>query len=523
MQVFFGRNNKKDWRRQGSAGILALLTMLVLGALGAAYVVMSSTEVNTGAVYRDGVAAQYLAEAGARWAALQIKNNVGTIVADTNSASGATYSSGSIATSPTAGSYSATIRRDPAYPSDANRRQVTVVGTVGQAKRKVVFSLQMGSGGGPFRYAGYSGNNMILDGTIAGTGIIGALHNADIHSTNSINAARVYAESVTGRERDDPPFAFQSPPTETLVFSLPAMPVSFDINNADYQQYLTGATTRAVSQVSSGTTTWSDKNYINGNFQVSSSGTLSMTGANSAIYVNGNFAVLNNCIINASGNLAIIANGTIALDPGKINVPAGSMLTLYAKSGVTVKSGATITGNTTIISPGTVAFSGDGKIIVGNGGVINVYTQQNFTASGGMSFRTGDAATQNAAITVMSAKNISITGGTPFNPGNNGTVKLYAAGTFSLSGGSALGGYGLVMAGDTGSSSIRLTGGSSASKTVFISAGDIYSASVQSGSLIAAKDLEISWGSTATFSQNVLDAIGLQVSSSFTMSQWNNQ
>jgi hypothetical protein len=102
-------------------------------------------------------------------------------------------------------------------------------------------------------------------------------------------------------------------------------------------------------------------------------------------------------------------------------------------------------------------------------------------------------------------------------------VKLYAAGTFSLSGGSSIGGNGLVMAGDTGSNSIRLEGGSGAQKVVFISAGNIYSASVQSGSLIAAKDLEISWGSTATFNQTVLDAIGLAVASSFTMSAWNNQ
>ena len=516
MQVFFGRNNKKDWRRQGSAGILALLTMLVLGALGAAYVVMSSTEVNTGAVYRDGVAAQYLAEAGARWAALQIKNNVGTIVADTNSASGATYSSGSIATSPTAGSYSATIRRDPAYPSDANRRQVTVVGTVGQAKRKVVYSLLLGTGGSlPLQYGAFSGATLTLAGAV--TGDIGAVTRADVtrwgYTPDIVSAKIKYAgqAEISG-----------TPPAEQVLFTLPAMPVSFDINDASYQQYRTSATTRAGGNLNNATVTWNGNHYIDGALALTGS-TVLTTGADAGIYVNGNFAIHSNNTINASGNLAIIANGTITLDPGKINVPAGSMLTLYAKSGVTVKSGATITGNTTIISPGTVAFSGDGKIIVGNGGIINVYTQQNFTASGGMSFRTGDAATQNAAITVMSAKNISITGGTPFNPGNNGTVKLYAAGTFSLSGGSALGGYGLVMAGDTGSSSISLTGGSSASKTVFISAGDIYSASVQSGSLIAAKDLEISWGSTATFSQNVLDAIGLQVSSSFTMSQWYNQ
>ena len=64
----------KLWLRQGSAGILALISMALLGVLGMAYVAMSSSEVSTGAQYRDGVAAQYLAEAGGRWAAIQLKN-----------------------------------------------------------------------------------------------------------------------------------------------------------------------------------------------------------------------------------------------------------------------------------------------------------------------------------------------------------------------------------------------------------------------------------------------------------------
>jgi len=514
--MFTNRIREGNLRCKGSAGILALLTMAILGALGAAYVAISSSEVSTGAVYRDGVSAQYLAEAGSRWAALQVKNKVGTVVTDSNTATGATYSSGALGTSPSGGSYTVTIRRDPANPNDSNRRQVSVVGTVGPAKRKIVYAIVMASGGGlPLQYGAFSGRNLTMAGEVVGE--IGAVTRADVTRwgyTPAIKSAKIkYAgqAEITG-----------TPPSEQVLFTLPVMPVSFDINDASYQQYRTGATSRASGNLNNTTATWNGNNYIDGALSLTGS-TVLTTGANAGIYVNGNFAIHNNNTINASGNLAIVANGTISLDPGKINIPAGSMLTLYAKNGVSVTSGATITGNTTIISPGTVTFSGDGKIIVGNGGIINVYTQQNLSASGGMSFRTNNAATESAAITVMSSKNISITGGTPFNSGNNGTVKLYAAGTFSLSGGSSIGGNGLVMAGDTGSNSIRLEGGSGAQKVVFISAGNIYSASVQSGSLIAAKDLEISWGSTATFNQTVLDAIGLAVSSSFTMSAWNNQ
>lgn len=56
----------RQWLQQGSAGILAMISMALLGVLGTAYVAMSSSEVSTGAQYRDGVAAQYLAEAGGR-------------------------------------------------------------------------------------------------------------------------------------------------------------------------------------------------------------------------------------------------------------------------------------------------------------------------------------------------------------------------------------------------------------------------------------------------------------------------
>jgi hypothetical protein len=502
-----------------------MISMALLGVLGTAYVAMSSSEVSTGAQYRDGATAQYLAEAGGRWAAIQLKNKVTAIVDASNTAAGVTYNSGAIGTTPTAGSYTVTIRRNPATPTDAERRQVAVTGTVGQANRRVVFTVTLGGENAyPVKYASFGGGNVRLAGTIVGD--LGASDVAILnwgYSVTNIDAAQIKypnGTTVTGTAA-----------TGAVTVVLPPMPVSFDINDASYQQYLSGATTRATNgkikgintlSLTSGTTSWSGNNYINGDFQVSSSATLSMTGAASAIYVNGNFSVLNNCTINAAGNLAIVVNGSALLDPGKINLPAGSMLTLYAKNGVTVTSGSTITGNTTLISPGVVSFSGDGKIIVGNNGIINVYTQQNFTATSGMSFRVSNPSTESAAFTIMSSQNISISGGTPFNPGVNGTVKMYAGGTFTMSGGATIGGNGLVMAADTSASSISLTGGSSAANTVFISAGDIYSASTTTGALLAANNVFIDYGSTATFSQSVLDAVGLSASV-YSMSQWNNQ
>ncbi len=474
---------------------------------------LSSTEVNTGAQYRSGVTAQYLAESGARWAAIQLKNDVSAVVDATDSLVGATYGPIAIGTQPAGGSYSVIIRRNPDFPADSSRRQVVATGTVGRAIRQIVYVTTLGGGGLPLKYAAFSGNNLTVAGTINGD--VGAKKNVTLkwgYSTGPIKATQIkYPNNTTSAG---------TPPSETLEFALPAMPVSFDINNVNYQQYLSAATNRASGNLNNAVTTWPNNNYINGNLALTGSTILSTTG-NAGIYVNGNFAIHSNCTINAAGDLAIIVNGTITLDPGQINVAAGKTLTLYAKNGVTATSGAKITGNTTIVSPGAVSFSGGSKITIVDGGVINVYTQQNFTSSGGMYFGTANPTIQNGTITVMSSANIRVTGGVPFNPGTNGTVKLYAGGTFSLSGGSSLAGFGLVMTGDTGSNSIKLDGGSSAKNTVFLSSGGLYS-SIVSGPVYAKKDMELDYGANVYYDETIFSMVGLNAGGEFAMSPWNN-
>lgn len=59
----------------GSASVLALVAILFLGVLGSSFIGLSSTEVNMAANYRDGIAAQYLAEAGARRAIVELSKN----------------------------------------------------------------------------------------------------------------------------------------------------------------------------------------------------------------------------------------------------------------------------------------------------------------------------------------------------------------------------------------------------------------------------------------------------------------
>ena len=500
------------WPRRGAIGIVSLLAMMVLGTIGAGLIMMTSTEVNTGAQYRDGVAAQYIAEAGARWAAIQLKNKVGTFISDTDSSAGKTYPAVTLGNAPTAGSYSVTIRRDPAYPADSNRRQVVTTATVNSAQRQVDYAVALGGGGLPTQLSGFGQNTILLAGTVEG----------DIGAANTVTLKYGYsAGTISAKTIVNPDGTTKSgtPPSGQVVATIPTAPVSFDINDASYQQFRSGATTQTPI-LNNATTTWSGNNYINTNFQIKGSTVLTTT-ANAGIYANGDISIQNNCTINALGNLTIVSNGAISLSPGKINVAAGSTLTLYAKNGITMDSGSVITGNTTMISPQTVNVTGGSSVIVGNGGVINVYTQANFTASSGMAFKTTSAG-NSAAITVISSGNISVTGGSPFNAGTNGTVKLYSAGTFAMSGGASIVGYGQVTAGDTGANSIRVTGGSDASNTVFISAGSVYS-SAATGPVYAQGSITFDYGADAHYNAAMFPILGIPTSGSFSISSWSKQ
>lgn len=67
---------RHDWlldRQAGSAGLLALLLMTLLLVLGGALIALSSTEMDISRDYRNGIAAEYLAEAGVQWAIVKLK------------------------------------------------------------------------------------------------------------------------------------------------------------------------------------------------------------------------------------------------------------------------------------------------------------------------------------------------------------------------------------------------------------------------------------------------------------------
>lgn len=121
----------------GSVGIMAVLIMAFLGLLGGAFVKISTTELNTAAHYRDGVAAEYLAEAGVKHAIAALTSNntyIGTLTPNQAKNSGAT-----------AGLYSTKVE------GTGNTRTITSTGKVlasGASRQlKFVVSLQPGEDG----------------------------------------------------------------------------------------------------------------------------------------------------------------------------------------------------------------------------------------------------------------------------------------------------------------------------------------------------------------------------------------
>lgn len=129
---------------RGSASILALLTMMLLLALGGTMLAVSSAEVRTAAAFRDGIAAQYAAEAGAKRALLAISTNNGALpgpIKDQPLGPGIT------------GTYSATVKEQ------GINRVITATGTVNNASRQVIMEISPET---VYDFAAYSNENMTL-------------------------------------------------------------------------------------------------------------------------------------------------------------------------------------------------------------------------------------------------------------------------------------------------------------------------------------------------------------------------
>lgn len=156
--------------RQGAASIAAIFVMLILMVIGSGFVFLSLTDITMTNSYRDGVMAQYLAEAGVKQAIGELRHSaIGEWSGETRDFAVGTYE----------------VRPVENQGID---RIITSTGTVHKAARTVVVTATTES---PYKYVAYSGGNMILSGVII-EGDIGSNKNITVSGgtiTGSINAA----------------------------------------------------------------------------------------------------------------------------------------------------------------------------------------------------------------------------------------------------------------------------------------------------------------------------------------------
>lgn len=152
--------------QRGAAAMLAIIAIAFLTIIGSGFVFLSSTDVRTAASYRNGVMAQYLAEAGAKRAVSEIrKSATGEWAGETRDFDIGRYQVESV------------IVRGV-------NREIISTGIVNNAARKVKLTVSSDS---PYNYVAYSGESLNLAGIII-KGNVGS--NADVHITGGVILAQ---------------------------------------------------------------------------------------------------------------------------------------------------------------------------------------------------------------------------------------------------------------------------------------------------------------------------------------------
>lgn len=123
---------------RGSVAILGLIAMMLLGVMVAGMVTLSNIDAAIAANQRDGVAAQYLAEAGAQWAIANLKTDKDFISKTEKQKDITTYTIDEKGS--TLGSYTVTTELAPII-LNKNQRLITSIGTVNKAKRQITVQI----------------------------------------------------------------------------------------------------------------------------------------------------------------------------------------------------------------------------------------------------------------------------------------------------------------------------------------------------------------------------------------------
>lgn len=123
---------------RGSVAVLGLIALMLLGVMGAGMMALSNVDIAIAENHRDGVAAQYLAEAGAQWAIAKLKTDKDFISQTETQINVTTYSIDG--TPYTLGSYTVTTKHDPKMLNE-NQRLITSIGSINKAKRQITVQV----------------------------------------------------------------------------------------------------------------------------------------------------------------------------------------------------------------------------------------------------------------------------------------------------------------------------------------------------------------------------------------------
>ena len=327
------------WYNQGSAGIVALIIMTVLGVFGAAFVAVSSSEIGISSNHRDGVAAQYLAEAGAQWAIAQLKGTTADNVlfqSDTNNDAGisVTVNKNSGAT---AGSYKVKVKNTS---GDSKKRTVEVTGTINNSIRNINFDVILAtSGSGVMKYVAYSGQDLTMSSSLHLTGDAGTASN-----TLWDNGAKVKGNLYKNVN-------------DAALPSIPSSPLSSSNDMFDSIVYKPPIGKLFPSQWLNSPLSVSGNYYSAADFGLNSGGDL-IAISPTIVFSEGNIVI--NADIN--GDFIFISRGNIHIN--SVSKPLGNnsdTLRFYARGNITVAR--QIQGKVLMMANGNINLNGyNGKI-----------------------------------------------------------------------------------------------------------------------------------------------------------------
>lgn len=125
---------------RGSVALLSMMMMLMLSSLGVALLMLSKTDVQIAANHRDGIAAQYLAEAGIQYAIAKLKTDP-DFVSQTKTNIQITTSE-SLGTIPTVGIYIVQVGPN-SNAANESTRLIAATGVVNQARRQIAANITL--------------------------------------------------------------------------------------------------------------------------------------------------------------------------------------------------------------------------------------------------------------------------------------------------------------------------------------------------------------------------------------------